>query len=147
MRSTLTWKSGMEFLAETNQHKLTTDARSPLGQDKGMTPKELVLVGIGGCTGMDVVALLRKHKQVIESLEVVVETELTKGYPSIFSEVHILFKATGSVDPKILLQSIELSQTKYCGVSSMIAKASQIKYVVNLNGSDIGSGVAQFALE
>lgn len=145
MKSILKWSQGMSFAAECDNNTILTDAKSPLGQNKGMTPKELVLTGLGGCTAMDVVALLKKHKQPFESLNVEVESELTKeGYPQVFKYAVITFKVQGLVDPKILMDSVTLSQTKYCGVTAMLLKAFPINYVVLLNGTEIGKGVAQF---
>lgn len=145
MKSTLTWTSGMAFDALCDNNKVAMDSKAPLGKNSGMTPKELVATGLGGCTAMDVVALLRKHKQNFTNFQIDVETEQNeKGHPKVFVKAHLTFAVTGQVDPKILIESVELSQTKYCGVSAMLAKALPITYDIILNNEKISSGSAKF---
>ncbi|MCB0407097.1 MAG: OsmC family protein [Bdellovibrionales bacterium] len=145
MKAFLNWTGGMKFNAVAGDHTLVMDAKTPIGKDEGMTPKELVAVGLGGCTAMDVIALLKKHKQNHSSMKIEVDIATTqKGHPSVFENANITFDVEGDVDKNILLESIHLSQTKYCGVSAMISKACPIHYIVKLNGEVIGEGQAQF---
>ncbi|MBK7961728.1 MAG: OsmC family protein [Bdellovibrionales bacterium] len=110
-------------------------------------PKEMVLAGLGGCTAMDVIALLKKHKQTVTSFEVEVDVATsTGGNPMVFTKADIYFRLAGEVDPAIALESVHLSQTKYCGVSAMLAKAFPISYHVLVNGAEVGSGVAAFTI-
>lgn len=145
MKSVLTWKEGMLFEAVTDNNAVSMDAKAPLGKGQGMTPKELVAAGLAGCTAMDVVALLKKHKQSYEHFEVLVDiTSSTGAQPAVFTEANLIFKLNGAVDKEIYLNAVTLSQTKYCGVSAMLSKALPIKYVVTLNNETIGSGTAHF---
>jgi putative redox protein len=145
MKSVLKWTEGMQFEATADGNSVQMDAKVPLGKNQYMTPKELVATGLGGCTAMDVIALLKKHKQAYQNFEVDVDiTMSTGGYPSVFTHTELTFKADGQVDPKILLEAVHLSQTKYCGVSAMILKACPIHYTVILNNEKIGEGSAQF---
>jgi putative redox protein len=147
MKSTVTWKEGMRFEAECGGNSLSIDAKPPHGKNEGFTPKELVALGIAGCTGIDIVSLLRKNKQPLKSL--VVETNVTQTQgtqPTVFSRVELLFRLEGDVQTAAALEAVELSQTKYCGVSAMISLAAPIHYVVELNGSRIGEGEAKFSL-
>lgn len=145
MAVTLTWTDGMHLEAQAGENTVGLDAKSPLGKGSGMTPKELVAAGMGGCTAMDVIALLKKHKQTFESLEVEVDTSLSKGvHPTVFTEAVITFKVAGELDKEILLESVNLSLTKYCGVNAMLSKAFPIRYVVLLNNEEIGQGKAEF---
>lgn len=144
MKSILTWKEGMLFNAEADNNTISMDAKAPLGKNQGMTPKELVAVGLAGCTAMDVVALLKKHKQSFSSFEVLIDITMSTGLPSVFTEANLTFVLNGSVDKEVYLNAVTLSQTKYCGVSAMLAKAFPIKYIVNLNNETIGSGSAHF---
>ncbi len=146
MKASLKWKQNMAFDVNCAGQIVPTDAKPPLGKGEGITPKEMLLAGIGGCTAMDVVALLKKHKQVFDTFNVDVDAPLTNsGYPAVFTDAVVVFNVTGDVDPKILLDSVVLSQTKYCGVSAMLSKAFPIRYSVILNGSEIGSGKADFS--
>lgn len=145
MKSTLTWINGMKFESIADGKLVMMDAKTPIGSGSAQTPKELVLDGLGGCTAMDVVALLKKHKQIFSSFEVTVDVEITKtGHPVLFTKAAITFNVTGAIDPKILLEAAHLSQTKFCGVSAMLSKAFPIEYVVILNSEEIGRGHADF---
>ncbi len=146
IRSNTVWNQGMQFVAESGGQKITMDAKVPLGKGDGMTPKELVTIGLAGCTAMDVIALMRKHKQPIEGLEVQSNaTTREGGHPASFASFELVFVAKGAVDRDKLLEAVHLSQTKYCGVSATLAASAPISYRVELNGETIGTGSAQFA--
>ena len=146
MKAQLKWTEGMKFEATSDGNTLMMDAKAPIGTNKAMTPKELVGVGLGGCTAMDVIALLKKHKQPYESIEVDVDiTTSTSGQPVVFTNATLTFSGTGNIDGVIFLEAVRLSQTKYCGVSAMLIKALPIRYVVKLNGEQIGEGNADFS--
>jgi putative redox protein len=145
MKSTLKWTTGMQFEAVTDGNAILMDAKSPIGKGQAQTPKELIAAGLGGCTAMDVIALLKKHKQTYESLTADINIETTQGVqPMVFTAAHLLFRAKGAIQKDILLDAVRLSQTKYCGVSAMLVKAFPIKYSVELNGELIGEGAADF---
>lgn len=145
MKAVLNWNEKMNFTAQAGDNSLTMDAKAPIGENKAMTPKELVVAGLGGCTAMDVVALLKKHKQDYKTMQLEVDVNSTSGsHPAVFTDAQITFKVTGDVDPAILLESVKLSQTKFCGVSAMLSKAFPIQYHVILNDENIGSGKAEF---
>ena len=143
MKTNTRWNTGMRFTGNCGGNEITLDAKPPLGQSAGMTPKELVVVGLSGCTAMDVIALLKKHKQEVTSFNVEAEVEKsTGGHPEVFSRATLTFKAEGPIDPDRYLEAVDLSQNRYCGVSAMLSKAFPIEYRVILNGSEIGSGTA-----
>ncbi|HEY8272080.1 MAG TPA: OsmC family protein [Pseudobdellovibrionaceae bacterium] len=146
MKLVLNWKEGMRLEAATDGNLISMDAKPPLGKNDGMTPKELVAAGLGGCTGMDVVALLKKHKQAYENFEIGIDITMSTGKtPAVFQRAELTFNLTGPVDKNILLESVRLSQTKYCGVSEMLLKAFPIRYIVILNNEQIGEGQADFS--
>lgn len=146
MQSKIIWKENMKFEAFSGEHNLVMDAKSPIGRGEGMTPKELLALSIMGCTAMDVAALMKKHKQPVESFEVKanVATSATGIHPAVFEKVDIIFEVKGVVDSAKLIEAVELSQTKYCGVSAMLSKAFPIHYRVLLNGDEISTGQASF---
>ena len=145
MKLQTTWIEKMKFVAEADHHQVEMDTQSPIGSDTALSPKQLLLAGICGCTGMDVVALLKKYSQPLESFQVEVDAISTEGVqPAVFKSVSLRFKLKGELDATKVLESITLSQTKYCGVSAMIAKSVPITYTVELNGKPIGSGHADF---
>lgn len=145
MEVTLNWRDGMAFTGNAAGHEVPMDAKSPIGKGAAPTPKELVALGLGGCTAMDVIALLKKHKQPPTAFETRVNVTTSTGKnPAVFENAEVLFVVEGAVEPSLLLESVELSQTKYCGVSAMLLKAFPITYRVELNGAEIGRGEARF---
>lgn len=139
------WNEKMRFLAEADNHSVSMDAKPPFGEDTGVTPKQLVLAAICGCTGMDVVGLLKKYKQPLAALEIEAEAMLTEGaHPIVFTEVRLVFKLKGALEKEKVLEAVKLSQTKFCSVSAMMSKAFPIHYTVELNLETIGAGSANF---
>jgi putative redox protein len=146
MKTKSTWTEKMKFEAHSRDFKIQMDAKSPMGSDSAMTPKELLLLAVSGCTGMDVVALLKKFKQPFEAFSVEAEGELTEGrQPSIFKEIHLTFKITGDVEASKAIEAVQLSQTKYCGVSAMVSTSVPIHYTIVINEKKVGTGQAKFS--
>jgi putative redox protein len=144
MQVSFEWQSGMAFAGGDGDHTITMDAKAPLGKNSGMTPKHMLLAGVCGCTGMDVAALLRKHKMEPKSLVVEATAETLSTHPAVFREILVRFVVEGEVALERLLEAISLSQTKYCGVSAMVAAVSPIRWQAVLNGQVVGSGQADF---
>ncbi len=145
MKTNTIWKTNMNFVGECGENKVPMDAKPPLGTAAGMTPKELVVIGLSGCTAMDVIALMKKHKQEVKHFNVEAEvTKSTGGYPEVFSHIALTFNAEGNIDKEKLVEAVKLSQTKYCGVSAMLAKALPIEYQIKLNNEIIANGKASF---
>jgi putative redox protein len=145
MKIELTWSEKMVFHAQAGEHRVSVDARPPLGSNQGMSPKELLLSALASCTAMDVAALLKKHKQKLERFRVTAEAPVSEGgHPKHFTRADLVFEAEGEIDSKVLLESVRLSQTAFCGVSAMLSRAFPIAYSVVLNGVQIGTGQAEF---
>jgi putative redox protein len=139
------WGEKMRFTAEVDNHSVPMDTKAPIGDDTAVTPKQLLVAAICGCTGMDVVALLKKFKQPLSKFETEAEASVTDGaHPIVFRGVQLTFKLEGALDKQKVLEAITLSQTKYCSVSAMLSKAFPINYTVQLNSETIGNGAAQF---
>jgi putative redox protein len=140
------WIQGIGFEVQVRDHHQFTDGKKEFGgKDRGPNPKEYVLAGLCGCSGMDVVSLLKKYKVTYESFEVSAEAEMTTVHPIIFSEIHLNFKILGpNVDNSLFQKAIELSMTKYCGVSAMLSKAVAIHYHIISNGVEFHKGIADF---
>lgn len=146
MKATVTWKDSMVFEGASEEHSLSMDAKAPIGKSSAHTPKELVALGMGGCTAMDVIALLKKYKQLPESFEVGIEIVPVLGkQPAVFESALLSYILKGQVDPAKLLEAVKLSQTKYCSISAMLSKSFPIQYRIELNGTEIGSGCADFS--
>lgn len=146
MLSKITWREGLSFEGSSGTNTLTIDAKSPLGKGTGPTPKELVALGLAGCSGMDVISLLKKYKQNPQSFSIDVEVDQTEDhqYPVIFKNAHLIFKLEGQIAQDKLEEAVTLSMTKFCGVAAMIVKACPVTYTVLLNGAEIQKGEAVF---
>ncbi len=145
MRATAKFTGGMSFEARIRDHVLKLDTVSPLGKDSGPSPKALLLPAILGCTGMDVVAFLKKHKVEFDSLDLSADAEVVETHPKIFQSVEVIFDVKGPrVDEAQVIRAVEESMTKYCGVSAMISKASPIFYTVRINDEIAIRGQARF---
>jgi putative redox protein len=145
MKIDVSWNERMKFTATDGENRLAMDGKPPFGDGSAFTPKQLVLAGMAGCTGIDVVALLKKHKQPLEKLTMSVDAPQTEGHPAKFSKAELLFRFEGELDPKVVLEAVTLSQTRYCGVSAMLADSFPITYKVFLNDEEIGEGRANFS--
>jgi putative redox protein len=100
----------------------------------GPRPKPLLLSALAGCTGMDVVAILKKMQVQFDSFSMNVNGELTEEHPRIFDKINIVYQFTGKDLPlDKIKKAVELSQEKYCGISAMLGKAAEITYEVELN--------------
>lgn len=133
------WKDKMVFESSADGHSVPMDTKAPIGSDTALTPKQLVVAGLAGCTAMDVIALMKKHKQPVESFEIEADVEKSgKGYPEVFTGALLTFRLKGALDPAKVIEAVVSSQTKYCGVSAMLAKAFPIRYRIELNGAAIG---------
>ena len=138
------WLDKMKFETTVDGHSVLIDAKSPIGNDSGPSPKSLVLVAICGCTAMDVMALMKKHKQPVEEFIIDSESDVSDKHPKVFTEVRLSYSLKGQIDKEKVMEAIKLSQTQYCGVSAMIARNCPINYKVILNGETIGQGSADF---
>ena len=128
------WKGDMKFEAEVNGHRLTIDALPEGGgHDEGPRPKNLMLLALAGCTGMDVVSILKKMRVELASFDVDVIADMTEEHPKHYTHMHIKYIFGGKDLPVDKLQkAIDLSQERYCGVSFMYRKAMEITHEIVL---------------
>lgn len=129
------WMGKMQFNALVNGHSVIMDAPERAGgEDNGPIPKPLILAALSGCTGMDIVALLRKSNEVINDFDIKVTGELSKQAPIQYVSIHLqyLFKADDNARQPVL-QAVTDSQEKYCGVSSMIKKVIPVTWEIIFN--------------
>lgn len=132
---TTRWLNNMAFEADVKGHKIILDAEPHVGgEGRGVPPKILMLVALGGCTAMDVISILKKMRVDVENLNIKVEGDLTEEYPKHFYKIHVVYEFTGKNLPMDKLQkAIDLSDEKYCGVSAVYKKViemtSEIKVI------------------
>lgn len=135
MEANVKWTGGMAFSAEQDGHVIALDADETVGgRDGGPRPKTLMLTALGGCTGMDVISILRKMQVHPDSFEVQTEADLTEEHPKVFAKVHLRYVFKGEGLPMEKLQrAVSLSQDKYCGVSAMLAKVCPVTFEIVVN--------------
>lgn len=92
----------------------------------GNSPMELVLIGLCGCTGYDVVSILQKKREPFTSLEVRAEAERAANPPSVYTEIKLIYRVSGKVSRKAVEDAVRLSKEKYCSVSAMLQKTAKI---------------------
>jgi putative redox protein len=126
------WDSGMAFTAHQDGHVFVVDAdESSGGQGRGPRPKGLLLSGLAGCTGMDVVSILQKMRVEVESLEILVDADLTDEHPKVFSRIHLKYVFRGKDLPQDKLEkAVNLSQERYCGVSAMLRQVCPLTWEI-----------------
>lgn len=123
----MVWRKDMTFDATTTTgHHIVIDAIPPNGNDNGPKPIELILTALAGCTAMDVLAILTKKREPVQGLEVFVEGVRAEEHPRIYTDVQIVYRVRGPVNPQAVERAIELSETKYCGVSAMLGKSARL---------------------
>jgi putative redox protein len=122
----------MAFEMNLNGHKLITDGAPEIGgQDLGYRPKTLLLAGLIGCTGIDVMLITKKMQVEFEDVSIEVEADTTENDPKVYKYIKMIYKFKGKNLPKDKIKrAVELSQEKYCGVSAMLAKAAPITYEI-----------------
>jgi len=133
------WMGNMQFNALVNGHTIVMDAPEKVGgNDQGPIPKPFVLTALSGCTGMDIIAMLRKEQKEIVDLNIRVIGELSKQAPIEYIAMHIVYEFYGNeLNKSAALNAVTQSQEKYCGVSHMLKKALPITWEVNYNGQKI----------
>jgi putative redox protein len=126
------WQQNMAFESTVGRHSVPTDAPLEVGgDDSAASPKKLMMVSLAGCTGVDVVEILKKMRVEIDDLQITVEAELTDEVPSVYSSMHIIYRFRGKdLAMDKLKRAVELSQDKYCGVSMMYKKIMDISWEI-----------------
>jgi putative redox protein len=125
----------MQFAGTASSgHTLIMDAANESGgHNKGFRPMELLLVGFGGCSGMDMISILRKKRQQVSGLEINVQGERSDTAPKIYKKIHIEYVIKGkSVNKEAVERTIDLSLKKYCSVAATLAKAGTITHTYRI---------------
>lgn len=119
------WQGGLQFEARANSNipvRIDGDAQN------GVSPMEMILMGLAGCSGGDVIDILRKKRQKVSGFEVRVIGQRAEEHPRKYTNIEIVYTITGeNVDPAAVERAIELSETKYCSVSATLKGVATIK--------------------
>ncbi len=122
---------GITFAGKTDSnHWITMDGPEEFGgSNAGIRPKELLLLGLAGCTASDVVSILKKKRAPMDDFEINIKADTTDDHPQVFTKINLEYVFYGKgIDDKDVERAIDLSQTKYCGVTAMYKKAMEITH-------------------
>jgi len=131
MDAKVTLQQRMPFTATADSgFRLNMGAQPDVGgDDDGFRPMELLLLGLAGCTAMDVISILRKKRQHVTGFEVQTHAERAQEHPRVFTDITIKYIVEGiNVDPEAVRRAIELSETKYCPAQAMLVQAVPIRH-------------------
>ncbi len=126
VNATVKWLDGATFVAESGSgHAVVLDGPPEIGgRNVGARPMEMLLMGVGGCSSIDVVTILEKSQQQVTGCEARLEAERADGVPAVFTKIHVHFVVTGrGLKQSIVKRAVELSAEKYCSASIMMARA------------------------
>ena len=124
----VTWVDGLQFVAESAGHSIVIDGAPGFGGDTGMPPMRLLLLGVAGCSAMDVIHILRNRmRKPLTGLRVEVDAERAEDHPKVYTRIALkyLVKGTG-LKEKDVRRAIELSNEKFCSAAIMLGKAAEI---------------------
>ncbi len=129
MQANATWKSDMLLDATSHSaHSLLFDGDP--AHTHGPSPMEVVLMGLCGCTAIDVISILRKKREPFTGLTVSAEAEQAAEPPKVFTQVRLIYRVSGQVSAKAMEDAVRLSETKYCSVAGMVSKTAKIEYII-----------------
>ncbi|MCP5095001.1 MAG: OsmC family protein [Chloroflexi bacterium] len=135
MNASVTLQDGMHFIG-TADSGFTIDLDAGLkvgGNDKGFRPLELLAVSLVGCTGMDVISILRKMQQDVTGFKVDFSADRTSDHPKVFTQINVTYVIAGNeLDPKKIERAIELSAKRYCPVQAMLEPAVPINHTYTI---------------
>ena len=131
------WAGRMTFFGKAGTNHLVPMDTTPEfdGDGSATKPLELLLIALGGCTGMDIVPLFKKMRQDVTAVELNVTAERSEEHPKVYTRIDLEYVVTGkALEEEKVKRAIELSQEKYCSVSAMLRKACRVNYTIRIIG-------------
>jgi putative redox protein len=124
----ITWVEDMQFVAKGDSgHAIVMDSSEDVGgHDTGARPMEVLLMGILGCTAMDVISILKKKRQPITGLKIFATGDRNAEHPKYYTKIHLEYVASGDVDLEALDRSAQLSEDKYCSAIATVRGKAEI---------------------
>ena len=130
----LEWTDKIAFKGNIDGHELVLDAPNAAGgSDLGPRPKKMMLTALAGCTGVDVIMILKKMKVVPEAFKVIIEGDVTEEHPKHYSKMKVIYQFKGKDLPMNKLEkAVKLSEETYCGVSAVYKKAMEMESEIRI---------------
>jgi putative redox protein len=124
----VTWVDGLQFVAESAGHSIVIDGAPGFGGDTGMPPMRLLLLGVAGCSAMDVIHILRNRmRKPLTGLRVVVDADKAEEHPKVYTRIALKYLVKGrGLKEKDVRRAIELSNEKFCSAAIMLGKTAEI---------------------
>jgi len=135
MKARVRWVEDMTFIGEAaSGHAVVMDGPPELGgHNLGSRPMEMVLLGLGGCTAIDVLSILRKARQAVSDCVVEIDAERAESEPKVYTRIHVHFIVSGAdLNEQHVKRAVNLSAEKYCSVSIMLSKTAQMTHTYEL---------------
>ncbi len=139
MKARVKWVEGMTYLAESDSgHALVMDGAPELGgRNLGPRPMEMLLLGMGGCTAIDVIHILKKARQEVSDCVVELDAERAETEPKVFTRIRVHFVISGrGLSEKQVDRAVTLSAEKYCSASIMLGKSAEISHTFEIREAD-----------
>jgi len=129
-QTVINFEGGMTFVGRgASGHDVRMDAADAVGgSDSAARPVEVLLSSLGGCTGMDVISILRKMKTEPRELTIEIHDERAPDYPKVITAIHLIYRVAGDVPEENLAKAIELSLTKYCPIVNTLSGVADVGY-------------------
>ncbi|CAC9598116.1 Protein YhfA [uncultured Gammaproteobacteria bacterium] len=137
MKSTVRWIDGMMMVGESaSGHAIVMDGPEDLGgKNLGIRPMEMLLLGMGGCTTVDVVSTLKKMREIVNDCRVEISADRADEHPKVFIKIHLHFIIKGeNLNEKKVAKAVSLSADKYCSASIMLGKTAIVTHNFTING-------------
>jgi putative redox protein len=134
VKTTVSLDRGMTFSGKAGDFSVSMDSSPSVGgDDNGFRPMQLLLISLGGCTGMDVLSILRKKRQDITGFEVQLDAQRADEHPRVFTHIKVNYVIRGrGIRSGAVERAIELSETKYCPAQAMLAKSTTIEHTYEI---------------
>jgi len=135
MKTRVIWLEDMTYVAQTpSGHALVMDGPPELGgRNLGPRPMEMLLMGLGGCTAIDVIHILRKARQDVQGCEVQLEADRADSEPKVFTQIRVHFILTGQkLSARHIERAIHLSAEKYCSASIMLGQTAHLTHTFEI---------------
>ena len=116
----------LEAENDTGNKIMLDSSASGVGKNRGARPLQLLLMGLAGCTSMDVISILKKMREPLEDFHVDVNAEQATEHPHVYTDIHVEYVITGDVKEESVQKSIRLSEERYCSANAMLRQAATI---------------------
>jgi putative redox protein len=131
LNAKVTYTNGLQFVGEASSgHAIVMDGDTGVGgHNTGLRPMELLLVSLGGCTGMDVISIMKKKQQDVTGFEININGQKAESYPKKFTDITIEYIVRGrGISEEALKKSIDLSMNKYCSIKASLEATAKISF-------------------